>query len=420
MNRRTHVSALALVAALLAAVATAVSPAGAQDTTSSTTPPDPPPSIQPPGVYVEEQPAGAAVATDASGILLAVGSGTPSSSASPSNPVEVTSLDEFTSLVQNPSTLLANGMDAFFGLGGSVAYVQLTRDESAASLAAGLDDVSLPLGSFDLIAVPAIAQLDVAGHQSVAIAADQLATRTDSVVLLDTPDEIAATEDPATVVPWAVALDTALPAGDAVMVVSAGLLGQEQQLVPGSLAVAGLVAADDAQHGFGALGVGGLGQPLTDYEPVWPVTNDQVDALLIGGVNSFRDVVGYGTLLWGNAMMSSSEADPARHLPLGPRRVLAQIERTMTLVAQAAVFDDNDQETWDDLTLQLDAYLTGLWQDGALVGSTPSEAYSVSVGLDTTMTEQDVLNGYMVITVEAAVVEPAEFVPVTITQEMAD
>ena len=268
MNRRTRGSVLALVAALLTAVATTGTPAGAQDTTSSTTPPDPPPSIQPPGVFVEEQPAGAVVATDASGILLAVGSGTSaSSSASPSTPVQVTSLDEFTSLVQNPSTLLANGIEAFFDLGGSVAHVQLTQDESAASLAAGLDAVSLPLGSFDLIAVPAIAQLDVAGNQAVAIVADQLATRTDSVVLLDTPDEIAATEDPATVVPWAAALDAALPAGDAVMVVSAGLLGQEQQLVPGSLAIAGLVAADDAENGFGALGVGGLGNRSPTTSP---------------------------------------------------------------------------------------------------------------------------------------------------------
>jgi hypothetical protein len=423
----------ALVAVLLAttvAVSAGAVPAGAQDVSATTAPSSTAPSataadpsqptLEAPGVYVDELPAAGVVAVPPTGIPLVVGSGTSSSSSQSSQgPVEVTSLEEFTSLVQQPSTLLANGIVAFFELGGTTAYVQLTQDESAASLAAGLDAVSIRPGSFDLVAVPAIAQLDVAGHQRVAIAANQLATRSDAVVLLDIPDEIAATKDPATVVPWAAGLDAALPASDQVMVISAGLLGQDSQLVPGSLAIAALAAADDAEHGFGASGVGGLTQPLTDYDAVWPVTNEQVDVLAAGAVNSFRDVVGYGSLLWGNLMLSASEPDPGRHLYLTPRRVMNQIQLVMALVGQSVVFDDNEPATWDAVTEQLSAYLTDLWAAGALIGPTAEAAFSVSVGLDTTMTAQDILDGFMIVAVDAAVMHPAEFVTLTSRQEMA-
>ncbi|MEM6987042.1 MAG: phage tail sheath family protein, partial [Pseudomonadota bacterium] len=51
-------------------------------------------------------------------------------------------------------------------------------------------------------------------------------------------------------------------------------------------------------------------------------------------------------------------------------------------------------------------------------GATQDEAFSVDVGVGTTMTANDMLDGYMRITVMVAVVRPAEFIVITFQQKM--
>ena len=65
-------------------------------------------------------------------------------------------------------------------------------------------------------------------------------------------------------------------------------------------------------------------------------------------------------------------------------------------------------------------FLKNVWKQGGLAGSSPSEAYSVSVGLGETMTAVDILDGIMKITVKVAVVRPAEFIVITFQQKMQE
>jgi len=58
----------------------------------------------------------------------------------------------------------------------------------------------------------------------------------------------------------------------------------------------------------------------------------------------------------------------------------------------------------------IESYLYGLWEQGALAGSKPEAAYYVHVGLGTTMTPQDVLEGRMIVEIGIAAVRPAEFI----------
>jgi phage tail sheath protein FI len=55
-------------------------------------------------------------------------------------------------------------------------------------------------------------------------------------------------------------------------------------------------------------------------------------------------------------------------------------------------------------------YLTERWKEGALMGASVKEAFFVHVGLNQTMSEQDILEGRMIIQVGMAVVRPAEFI----------
>jgi phage tail sheath protein FI len=63
-------------------------------------------------------------------------------------------------------------------------------------------------------------------------------------------------------------------------------------------------------------------------------------------------------------------------------------------------------------------YLTGLWKQGALMGNTASESFYVYVGLNETMTDDDIWNGRMIVQVGMAVVRPAEFIILQFMQLM--
>lgn len=51
-------------------------------------------------------------------------------------------------------------------------------------------------------------------------------------------------------------------------------------------------------------------------------------------------------------------------------------------------------------------------------GIEPQDVYNVSVGLGSTMTAQDILDGYMRVTIEVAISHPGEFIELTFQQQM--
>ena len=86
------------------------------------------------------------------------------------------------------------------------------------------------------------------------------------------------------------------------------------------------------------------------------------------------------------------------------------IEESARKATAFAVFEPNDATTWLKVKGMLESYLYGLWEQGALQGSTPEAAYYVNVGLGKTMSQQDVLEGKMVVEIAVAAVRPAEFI----------
>lgn len=63
-------------------------------------------------------------------------------------------------------------------------------------------------------------------------------------------------------------------------------------------------------------------------------------------------------------------------------------------------------------------FLKDQWKQGALAGAVPEDAFSVDIGLGSTMTPTDILDGIMNITVKIAVTRPAEFIVITFQQQM--
>jgi phage tail sheath protein FI len=79
------------------------------------------------------------------------------------------------------------------------------------------------------------------------------------------------------------------------------------------------------------------------------------------------------------------------------------------------VFEPNNEQLWDRVKQTITAFLTTVWRTGALMGTTPGEAFFVKVDR-TTMTQNDIDNGRLIVLIGVAPTKPAEFVIFRIAQ----
>lgn len=140
-----------------------------------------------------------------------------------------------------------------------------------------------------------------------------------------------------------------------------------------------------------------------------------VDAATGKSINCIRMFIGQGVLVWGARTLDGNSEDWCY---LNVRRTMIMIEQSIKLAARAYVFEPNDANTWSTVSSALSNFLTGLWRQGALAGASPADAFNVAVGLGTTMTAQDILDGRMNINVAVAITHPAEFIVISYIQQM--
>ena len=140
------------------------------------------------------------------------------------------------------------------------------------------------------------------------------------------------------------------------------------------------------------------------------------ETLVAAKVNAIRAFSGRGVVVWGSRTMAAAQDLAWRYVPV--RRLFDMVERDVQQALRSVVFEPNSQPTWEQVRGAVAGYLHRLWEDGALVGDTPAQAYFVHVGLGVTMSSEDVQLGKMVIKVGLAAVRPAEFIVLQLTQDM--
>ena len=188
------------------------------------------------------------------------------------------------------------------------------------------------------------------------------------------------------------------------------LLNAQSVVLPPSAAVAGVYARTDREQGvWKAPANAGL---MAVLGPMSKVTDDEQDRLNVDdnagkSINAIRAFTGKGTLVWGARTLAGNDNE-WRYVSV--RRLFITIEESTRKASAFAVFEPNDATTWLKVKAMIESYLYGLWERGALAGAKPEAAYFVRVGLGTTMTPQDVLEGRMVVEVGVAAVRPAEFI----------
>ncbi len=96
-------------------------------------------------------------------------------------------------------------------------------------------------------------------------------------------------------------------------------------------------------------------------------------------------------------------------------RIKGDIQEDM----QTFVFEANDALTWETLRSMISSRLTSEWVEGTLAGNTPADAFTVAVGLGTTMSGDDLLNGVLCVHVRLWLSGTAEELELDFAQPMA-
>ncbi len=139
------------------------------------------------------------------------------------------------------------------------------------------------------------------------------------------------------------------------------------------------------------------------------------DILNPKGINLIRAFPGQGIRVWGARTVSSNP----KWKYVNVRRLFIFIEESIKANTNWAVFEPNDTALWVRVQRTISVFLTGLWRNGSLMGSSPEEAFFVNIGRDT-MSQDDIDNGRLICVIGVTPVKPAEFVIFRITQKTSE
>lgn len=190
-------------------------------------------------------------------------------------------------------------------------------------------------------------------------------------------------------------------------------------MMPPSGAMAGVMALTDSEEGVwkapantSIVGVSSIPIRLSEAQQ----GDLNMDAVSGKSINAIRFFNGLGILVWGARTLDGNSGD-WKYIPV--RRTMTFLEQSCKLAAQAYVFEPNTKNTWEAVKAMISSFLNTIWKEGGLQGASAADAFSVQCGLGTTMTSDDITNGFMKVSIKVAITHPAEFIILTFTQQQA-
>ncbi len=182
------------------------------------------------------------------------------------------------------------------------------------------------------------------------------------------------------------------------------------KLVPPSGYVAGLMAASDVAHGTHHSFANQEIEGIVDIE--FPLTQFDTEVLNPEGVNTTLAFPGRGIRIWGARTLASDAA--FRYINV--RRTFNMISESIEQGTQWVTFEPNSHELWENVKRLVFFFLKGLWKKGYLQGENVDEAFYIKV--DEENNPLDVRDrGELIIEVGVAIVRPAEFIIVRVSQK---
>ena len=142
------------------------------------------------------------------------------------------------------------------------------------------------------------------------------------------------------------------------------------------------------------------------------VSKPKQDLLNPQGVNCIRIMNGT-VVVWGARTIGGDRNGEWKYINV--RRFAGFLEESIDEGTQWVVFEPNDPSLWSKIRLNVTAFLTNVWRNGALFGLTPDEAFYVKCDAELNPPEVRDL-GQVITEIGVAIVRPAEFVIFRISQ----
>jgi hypothetical protein len=333
-----------------------------------------------------------------------------------------TSITSFTAFQEtfgglDPRSEASYQIQQFFNNGGQTAVVLRIAPEPstkpfAPALKSALTDLTAP---FNLLCVPATANLAPADMHDIMLAAQTLCATRKAFYIADIPPA-SIVSNPSAIEAWFA--NTGLAAHDYAAIyyprlnVPDALHQNAPREIGYSGAVAGIYASTDNARGVWKAPAG-TSAVIPGATPVFLIddtTNGRLNSLAI---NSIRRFPTYGTVVWGARTTAGANTSDSEFQYVNVRRLAIYLEQSLYAGLQWVVFEPNGPALWASIRLAVTSFLMNLWQQGALQGSHSQQAFFVKCDA-TTMTQSDIDNGRVNIQIGFAPIRPAEFIILTI------
>jgi phage tail sheath protein FI len=185
---------------------------------------------------------------------------------------------------------------------------------------------------------------------------------------------------------------------------------KDRKLVPPGGFVAGVYARSDIERGVHKAPANEIVNGALELE--FPISKEQQAILNPKGINVIRQFPGRGIRIWG---ARNTTSDPEWKY-VNVRRLFLYVEESIEKGTQWVVFEPNNEQLWARVKQSITNFLTTVWRTGALMGTTPEQAFFVDIGYST-MTPADLDNGKLICMIGIAPTKPAEFVIFRIFQK---
>ena len=180
--------------------------------------------------------------------------------------------------------------------------------------------------------------------------------------------------------------------------------------VPPSGHMAGVYARIDEERGVHKAPANAIVRGALEVK--YYVSKPKQELLNPQGVNCLRIMNG-AVVVWGARTMGGDRNGEWKYVNV--RRFAGFLEESIDEGTQWVVFEPNDPSLWSKIRLNVTAFLTNVWRNGALFGQTAEEAFYVKCDAELNPPEVRDL-GQVITEIGVAIVRPAEFVIFRISQ----
>ncbi len=303
--------------------------------------------------------------------------------------------------------------------GGRVAWVVRVEDPSPSKLIGDPEGKSgiyaLEENSFNILCIPAAANLDEKSFATVISAAEKYCEDKRAFLIIDPPSTIKSKDE---MVRWMETNDDLRHRNAAIyfprLEIPDPLNKNKPRSVGASGTLAGIYARTDQTRGVWKAPAGAeadlrganISVQLTDRE------NGELNKL---GINALRSFPQIGNVAWGARTLAGSDQDASEWKYIPVRRFAVYLEESLDRGSKWTVFEPNDDLLWAQIRSSFGAFLTSLFRQGAFQGTQPGDAFFIKCD-ETTTTQDDIDSGVINIVVGFAPLKPAEFVVIHIQQ----